>query len=128
VDLGSTPNMSTLFLKIMKKIALIMLVMATSTFAQEKGIASYYSEKGNRKTASGERFSPDANTAAHKTLKFGTMVKVTNLNNQKSVIVRINDRGPFIRGRVIDLTPKTAKELGFYSMGLTKVLVEVIGD
>ena len=68
-------------------------------------MASYYAKiLHNRKTASGERFDNNAMTAAHKTLPFGTEVKVTNLNNGKSVTVRINDRGPFVKGRIIDLS------------------------
>jgi len=78
----------------------------------ETGIASVYAYDGE-KTASGERANPRALTAAHRTLPFGTTVKVTNKHNGRSVVVRINDRGPFIRGRVIDLTPAAAQRLGF---------------
>jgi rare lipoprotein A len=78
----------------------------------ESGIASIYGYRGG-KTASGERAEPSRLTAAHKTLPFGTRVRVTNRKNGKSVVVRINDRGPFIRGRVIDLTPAGARALGF---------------
>ena len=77
----------------------------------QSGIASVYSE-GSR-TASGERLSPGALTAAHRSLPFGTMVRVTNNRTGRSVVVRINDRGPFVRGRVIDLTPAGAHALGF---------------
>jgi rare lipoprotein A len=87
------------------------------------GVASYY--KSGRKTANGERFNPNGHTAAHRTLKFGTRVKVTNLRNGQSVVVRINDRGPFIRGRVIDLTPAGARALGF--SGLAPVMLAVEG-
>jgi rare lipoprotein A len=86
----------------------------------ETGIASIYAYKGE-KTANGERVGPSDLTAAHKTLPFGTRVKVINQNNGKSVTVRINDRGPFVRGRIIDLTPAGAKALGF--SGLTRVTV-----
>ena len=78
----------------------------------ESGIASVYSYKGG-KTASGERTNPAGYTAAHRRLPFGAMVQVTNRRNGKSVMVRINDRGPFIRGRVIDVTPAAARALGF---------------
>ena len=78
----------------------------------ESGIASVYGYEGG-KTASGQRANPAGMTAAHRTLPFGTMVRVTNRRNGKSVVVRINDRGPFIRGRVIDLTPAGARALGF---------------
>ena len=77
----------------------------------ESGIASVYAYNGS-KTASGQRANPGGMTAAHRTLPFGTMVRVTNRRNGKSVVVRINDRGPFIRGRVIDLTPAAARAIG----------------
>jgi rare lipoprotein A len=88
----------------------------------ESGVASVYAYKGG-KTASGERAEPGGLTAAHKTLRFGTMVQVTNKRNGKSVTVRINDRGPFIRGRVIDVTPAGARALGF--SGLAPVTLAV---
>jgi rare lipoprotein A len=84
--------------------------------ATETGIASVYSEE---KTANGEYAHASALTAAHKTLPFGTWVRVTNLHNGRSVIVRINDRGPYIRGRIIDLTPAGARAIG--SGGLARV-------
>jgi rare lipoprotein A len=76
------------------------------------------------RSASGERVSSGALTAAHKTLPFGTMVRVTNTRNQKSVVVRINDRGPFVRGRVIDLTPAGARAIGM--SGLAPVSLAVV--
>ena len=78
----------------------------------ETGIASVYGYEGT-KTASGERTNPRGMTAAHRTLPFGTMVTVVNKKNGRQVTVRINDRGPFISGRIIDLTPAAASELGF---------------
>ena len=78
----------------------------------ETGVASVYAYAGE-KTASGERANPSALTAAHRTLPFGSMVKVTNTKNGQLVQVRINDRGPFKRGRIIDLTPAAAQKLGF---------------
>jgi rare lipoprotein A len=78
----------------------------------QSGIASVYAYAGER-TASGERAQPSGLTAAHRTLPFGTRVLVTNKSNGRSVVVRINDRGPFVRGRVIDLTPAAARALGF---------------
>ena len=78
----------------------------------QSGIASVYAYSGE-KTANGERAKPSGFTAAHRTLPFGTRVRVTNKNNGRSVTVRINDRGPFVRGRVIDLTPAAAHALGF---------------
>jgi rare lipoprotein A len=93
----------------------------SSAALAESGVASVYGYAGS-KTASGERANPSNYTAAHRTLPFGTKVRVTNKRNGKSVIVRINDRGPFIRGRVIDLTPAGAKALGF--SGLAPVTLE----
>lgn len=79
---------------------------------KSKGVASYYHDKFNRKkTASGERFSNNNYTAAHKDLPFGTKVKITNIENGKSVIVTITDRGPFSKGREIDLTKKAFMEI-----------------
>ena len=92
-------------------------------------MASMYGTKGDgyagRRTASGERVNSGALTAAHKTLPFGTMVRVTNNRTHKSVVVRINDRGPFVRGRVIDLTPAGAHAIGM--SGLAPVSLEVVG-
>lgn len=90
------------------------------------GLASYYGKKFHgRKTASGERFNMYAMTAAHKGLPFGAMVKVTHLKNGRSVTVRINDRGPFGRGRIIDLSYAAAKHLGMISQGVAKVRLRV---
>jgi len=88
----------------------------------QSGIASVYAHKGGI-TANGERASPDKLTAAHRTLPFGSRVRVTNRRNGRSVVVRINDRGPFIKGRVIDLTPAGAQALGF--SGLAQVTLQV---
>jgi rare lipoprotein A len=93
----------------------------TSAMA-ESGIASVYAYSGS-KTASGERANPTGLTAAHRTLAFGTHVRVTNRRNGRSVTVRINDRGPFVRGRVIDITPAGARALGF--SGLAPVKLEL---
>lgn len=88
----------------------------------QKGKASYYADKFNgRKTASGERFRNSKLTAAHKTLPFGTKVKVTNLRTGESVKVRINDRGPFVAGRIIDLSKKAAKRIGIRDEGVGNV-------
>jgi len=92
-------------------------------------MASVYASKrdgyAGKRSASGERVSSGALTAAHKTLPFGTMVRVTNRRNNRSVVVRINDRGPFVRGRVIDVTPAGAHALGF--SGLAPVSLSVVG-
>ena len=91
------------------------------------GLASYYGGAFHgRKTASGTRFNQHGLTAAHKTLPFGTKVKVTNLLNSKNVNVTITDRGPFRKGRVIDLSKGAAKKIGMLSAGLASVKIEVI--
>jgi rare lipoprotein A len=92
---------------------------AGSAIAEQSGIASVYSTESGKGTASGQRLNPGALTAAHRTLPFGTKVQVTNHTNGRSVVVTINDRGPFIRGRVIDLTPAAARAIGF--SGLARV-------
>jgi rare lipoprotein A len=92
------------------------------------GLASYYADKyQGRKTASGERFDTARLTAAHRTLPFGTRVRVTNVDNGKSVVVRVNDRGPFVAGRVIDLSPAAAKQLDMMRSGVVRVKLEVLG-
>lgn len=94
------------------------------TSGMETGIASFYSESYNgRKTANGESYSSSKFTAAHKTLAFGTRVKVTNLSNGKTVKVRINDRGPFVAGRIIDLTRAAARKIDMENAGITKVQI-----
>src|SRR5262245_25731124 len=81
--------------------------------AAQAQVASYYGkELAGRRTASGERFNPSAMTAAHRTLPFGTRVRVTNTHNGRSMIVRINDRGPFVKGRSIDLSSGAARAIG----------------
>jgi rare lipoprotein A len=96
--------------------------------AVQHGKASWYGThcNGGTRTASGERLSNGAATAAHKTLPMGTNVRVTNLANGKSEVVRINDRGPYSKGRVIDVTEGVAQRLGFYSRGIVTVKVEVL--
>jgi len=89
------------------------------------GQASYYAKKFHgRKTANGERFNMHEMTAAHRTLPFGTILLVTNLSNNKSVIVRINDRGPFSKRRILDLSYGAAKELDFIRNGVTNVRIQ----
>lgn len=93
----------------------------------QEGTASWYGGKFHgRKTASGERFNTYDLTAAHRTLPMNTLVKVTNLSNGKSVVVRINDRGPYVGKRVIDLSYSAANELGFVKRGVAKVRLERI--
>ena len=96
---------------------------------EEVGIASWYGEPHHgRKTANGERFDAyAAHTAAHKTLPFNVCAEVENLRTGKSVLVRINDRGPFAKGRVIDLSKKAASEIGLVRAGVARVRVEAVG-
>jgi rare lipoprotein A len=100
-------------------------MIAASNVSAESGIASIYSTESGSGTASGQRLNPGALTAAHKTLPFGTKVRVTNHKNGKTIVVTINDRGPFVRGRIIDLTPAGGRALGF--SGLAPVTVEIEG-
>jgi rare lipoprotein A len=91
------------------------------------GLSSWYGEDFHgKKTANGEIFDMHALTAAHKTLPLGTKVRVTNLENNRSVVVRINDRGPYVEGRILDLSYGAAKALGFENMGMAKVHIQVI--
>lgn len=97
----------------------------------EKGIASWYGEetrrqKGGHMTANGEVFDPRGLNAAHKHLPLPTYVRVTNMENRRSLVLRVNDRGPFVEGRVIDLSAGAAKQLGFYRKGTARVLVETV--
>ncbi|MGD9369280.1 MAG: septal ring lytic transglycosylase RlpA family protein [Desulfobacteraceae bacterium] len=90
------------------------------------GLASFYGKRfQGRKTASGERYDMHGLTAAHKSLAFGTRVHVTHLSNGRSVTVRINDRGPFVKGRIIDLSYAAARRLGMLSQGVVKVRIWV---
>lgn len=114
-----------------KKIVFLFgfLLVSQTFFGQitEIGKASFYADKfDGRVTASGEVFDQNKLTAAHRTLPFGTTAKVTNLDNQKSVIVKINDRGPFVNDRVIDLSKNAARRLDFIKKGVAKVKVEVL--
>jgi len=109
-----------------------MSVQEAKTY-QEKGTASWYgyetlNKKGGRMTANGERFDPKGLTAAHKHLPLPTYVRVTNLENGRSIIVRVNDRGPFVKGRIIDLSAGSARKLGFYDKGTARVYVQTIDE
>ena len=117
------------------RMALIALAIAASQFSPthlthtlaqtQTGVASVYSAESGSKTTSGQKLNPAALTGAHRTLPFGSKVTVTNKSNGRSVVVTINDRGPFVRGRVIDVSPTAARALGF--SGLTQVSVRT-GD
>ena len=106
---------------------LVKRVETAGSGYQETGKASFYAMKfQSRKTASGGLFDQSAFTAAHRTLPFGTKVKITNVRNGKSVIVRINDRGPFVRGRIIDLSRSAFSKIGNTSVGGIDVKLEVV--
>ena len=106
--------------------ALCFIVPLQANAANGCGGASWYALTS--KTASGERMNPSNLTAAHRSLRFGTKVKVTNARNGKAVVVRINDRGPFIKGRVLDLSKAAAKNIGMVSSGTAKVCYEVMAS
>ena len=115
----------------LKKISILFLILLTGfTFLQaqkQKGKATYYSKKATgTRTANGERLHHDSMTCAHRTYPFGTLLKVTNPSNKQEVIVKVTDRGPFTRGRIIDLSWGAAKELGILADGVAMVTVERI--
>lgn len=101
-------------------LATVAMLALTTVASAESGIASIYGNRdgyAGRKTASGEIMNPRAMIAAHRTLRFGTRVRVTNTKTGRSAVVRIIDRGPFIRGRVIDLSPAAARAIGISGLG-----------
>ncbi|MBR9921719.1 MAG: septal ring lytic transglycosylase RlpA family protein [Bacteroidetes bacterium] len=110
--------------------ALLTIFLTSAAFmlnAQEYGVASYYSDKFHGKpTASGEAYDKDKYTAAHKTYAFGTIIKVTRLDNKKSVKVKVTDRGPYVNGRIVDLSRKAAEALDLVNDGTARVKVEVV--
>jgi rare lipoprotein A len=97
---------------------------SSGSLGASNGLASFY--RHGQKTASGERFNPSELTAAHRTLPFGTRVRVTNVATGKTVTVRVNDRGPFIDGRVIDVSHSAAESLGMVGQGVAKVKLDVV--
>lgn len=100
---------------------------SVSSGHSESGMASYYgNEFQSRKTASGERFDQGKLTAAHRTLPFGTHVKVINKQNGRSVVVRVNDRGPFVKGRIIDLSRSAFKSIASTNAGVISVHIQVV--
>lgn len=110
--------------KVLLAVVLAISFCSCSRKITESGTASYYADKfEGRKTASGVVFSQRRLTAAHKTLPFGTKVKVVNLANGRSVKVRINDRGPFVKGRIIDLSRKAAGKLNMINSGVASVKI-----
>lgn len=120
---SSTPISS--FYKASVIVFLLALIVSCSPKIVETGRASYYADKfDGRKTSNGEIFSQDKMTAASKTLPFGTKVKVKNLANGKTVKVRINDRGPFVAGRAIDLSKKAAQKIDMIDAGTADVEIK----
>lgn len=125
-------------MKRLMALAMVFVLCSLFAFAQEsvkvepgsiieRGIASWYtSDKSESLTANGEIFDPNKLSAAHKSLKFGTIVRVTNLDNGRSVDVRINDRGPYVEGRIIDLTPASARQLNMLTSGIANVSLMLI--
>lgn len=108
--------------------AALVAVASSSAHADTVGKASFYGkELAGRKTASGERFNPSAMTAAHRSLPFGTRLKLTNTANGHSVMVRVNDRGPFVRGRTLDVSLGAAQALGFAGRGIASLRIEQAG-
>lgn len=116
----------TKFARTLATAGVIAAALCASAFTAQAqtGHASWY--RMGKVTANGEKFNPHGLTAAHRTLPFGTKVKVKNLRNGRSVVVRINDRGPFIRGRLIDLSMGAAKKIGLIQTGTAKVSVQVL--
>ncbi len=116
--------------KAVKTAALFLLLASAVTALAEpdmEGLASWYGGKFHgRRTSSGEVFDTNEMTAAHKTLPFGTMVKVTNMDNGMSAVVKINDRGPFIDGRVIDLSRAAAEQIGMVGQGVARVSLTIV--
>jgi len=109
-------------------LAAVLLLLAAAPGPAEEGLASWYGGKfQGRRTASGEIFDTHLLTAAHRSLPFGTRVRVTSLENGRSVEVRINDRGPFVAGRVIDLSLAAARAIGLAGRGVAAVRLEVLG-
>ena len=109
------------------KLAVQIVPLATQEVVSELGLASWYGEEfQGSPTASGEVFDMNGLTAAHRSLPLGTKLKVTNLRNNRSLVVKVNDRGPFIQSRFLDLSMAAAKKLGFFGAGVAKVRAEVV--
>lgn len=108
---------------------LLSFFFFTTAHAQQRGKATYYSKRATgARTSDGSRLHHDSLTCAHRTYPFGTMLKVTNLSNGKSVVVKVTDRGPFTRGRIIDLSYRAAREIGMLSAGVAMVELQVQKD
>lgn len=106
----------------------LVIASAASAGDAERGLASWYGGRFHgRQTASGERFDKEAMTAAHRTLPFGTLIEVRNLDTGATAIVRVNDRGPFVHGRILDCSEGAARTLGFVEVGVVPVKIEPVG-
>ncbi len=114
-------------MKAVKFLLPLLLASAMPAFCLQEGLASWYGGKFHgRLTSSGEVFDTNEKTAAHKSLPFGTIVKVVNLENGRFTVVKINDRGPFVEGRIIDLSRAAAEEIGMLALGVARVSIEVL--
>lgn len=117
-------------MQFLSKIFILLCLFSSLCFAQKKGsygIASYYSDKFHgKRTANGEHYNKNELTAAHPYLPFNTRIKVTDVNSKKSVVVRINDRGPHIKGRALDMSRAAANKIGLLKKGKAKVKIEVL--
>ncbi len=116
-------------MKVLYTLALSLCAVVISQAQIQTGKASFYADSfEGSPTASGEKYRANKFTAAHKTLPFGTVVKVTNIANKESVNVTINDRGPYVEGRVIDLSKAAAEKLKFFNQGVGEVSIEIVDD
>ncbi len=118
------PKMKKIIGAIIVGTALVATTQLAQTATRKIGVASWY--KMGKITANGERFNPNGLTAAHRFLPFGTVVRVTNLRNGRKVVVRINDRGPFVKNRIIDLAYGAARKIGLNKSGIAKVRLDII--
>jgi rare lipoprotein A (peptidoglycan hydrolase) len=126
VAMGRGSNHGEIMRTIISVITIAAALVAGSLQAEagERGMASFYGYRS--KTANGEMMNPDAMTAAHKTLPFGTRVRVTAVRTGRSVVVRINDRGPFIKGRIIDVSTGAVRALGITGAGVAPVQIDIV--
>jgi rare lipoprotein A len=125
LNLSAPTGTPSVTVKPLGQLASLGLVRSGETFS---GATSWYSVRtnGGTRTASGEKLSDHGDTAAHRHLPFGTMIEVTNLSNDRSLILRVNDRGPFTKGRVLDVSIGAAKRLGFDKRGVTNCRIEIL--
>ena len=127
MELPATLRMAVLLAFLAAAMAMAEAASANPTDSIVTGIASWYGEPHHgRRTASGDIFDQDALTAAHPSLPFGTLVRVTNMENGRTVDVRVNDRGPTVRGRILDLSRAAAKKLGAIGAGLVKIRMQIL--